>query len=66
MIPQLIYYKVFTPRHKFVVEKHEIKRLARWIDRAAKDSSIVVARCILVETGYKRYTYHYEKVFSCL
>ena len=66
MKPQLIYFKVFTPRHKFVIEKHETKRLARWIDRAAKDSSIVVARCMLVETDYKRYTYHYEKVFSYL
>lgn len=47
MKPQLIYYKVFTPRHKFVVEKHEVKRLAR---------------CMLVETGYNRYIYHYEKM----
>ena len=62
MTPQLIYYKVFTPRHKFVIEKHEYKRLSRWIDKAAKDSTIIIARCILVETGYKRYTYHYEKV----
>lgn len=62
MSSQLIYYKVFTPRHKFVVEKHEYKRLSRWIDKAAKDKSIIIARCILVETGYKRYTYHYEKI----
>lgn len=62
MKPQLIYYKVFTPRHKFVIEKHETKRLACWVDRSAKDSSIVIARCILVETGYKCYTYHYEKI----
>lgn len=62
MKPQLIYYKVFTPRHKFVIEKHEYKRLSRWIDKMAKDSTIVIARCILVETGYKRFTYHYEKI----
>lgn len=66
MKPQLIYYKVFTPRHKFVVEKHETKRLARWIDRSLKDSSIVIARCMLVETGYNQFTYHYEKMFSYL
>ena len=62
MTPQLIYYKVFTPRHKFVIEKHEYKRLSRWIDKAAKDNTIIIARCILVETGYKRCTYHYEKI----
>lgn len=62
MKPQLIYFKVFTPRHKFVIEKHETRRLSRWIDRASKDSSIVIARCVFVETGYKLYTYHYEKV----
>lgn len=66
MMPQLIYYKVFTPRHKFVIEKHETKRLARWMDKALKDSSIVIARCMLVETGYKCYTYHYEKMFFYL
>lgn len=63
MTPQLIYYKVFTPRHKFVIEKHETKRLSRWIDKALKDSSIVIARCMLVETGFKRFTYHYEKIY---
>ena len=62
MIPQLIYYKVFTPRHKFVIEKHEYKRLSRWIDKAVKDNTIIIVRCILVETGYKRCTYHYEKI----
>ena len=63
MKPQLIYYKVFTPRHKFVIEKHEVKRLACWIDRSLKDSSIVIARCMLVQTGYKSFTYHYEKIY---
>ena len=62
MCPQLIYYKVFTRRHKFVIEKHEVKRLARWIDKSLKDSSIIIARCMLVETGYKRFVYHYEKM----
>lgn len=66
MNPQLIYYKVFTPRHKFVIEKHETKRLSRWIDKALKNSSIIIARCMLVETGYKRFTYHYEKMFFYL
>lgn len=63
MKPQLIYYKVFTPRHKFVIEKHEYKRLSCWIDKATADKSIIIARCMLVETGYKRYTYHYEKIY---
>lgn len=66
MKPYLIYYKVFTPRHKFVIEKHELKRLARWIDRASSDKSISIVRCILVETGYKQYMYHYEKMSSYL
>lgn len=63
MRPQLIYYKVFTPRHKFVIEAHEYKRLARWLDRATNDKSIIIARCILVNAGgYNRYPYHYEKI----
>lgn len=62
MTPQLIYYKVFTPRHKFVIEKHETRRLMRWLNESTRDNSIIVTRCILVETGYKRYIYHYEKV----
>lgn len=62
MTPLLLYYKVFTPRHKFVIEKHEYKRLSRWMDKAIQDNTIIIARCILVETGYKRFTYHYEKI----
>ena len=64
MKPQLIYYKVFTPRHKFVIEKHEYRRLSRWIDKATKaeDNSITICRCVLVETGYNQYLYHYEKI----
>lgn len=62
MKPQLIYYKVFTPRHKFVIEKHETKRLMRWIDRMTCDDSVIVVRCMLVEVGYNRYLYHYVKV----
>lgn len=62
MKPQLIYYKVFTPRHKFVIEKHELKRLETWVKRSIHDKSITIARCMLVETGYKQYTYHYEKI----
>lgn len=62
MKPQLIYFKVFTPRHKFVIEKHESRRLGQWMCRARNDSSIIIARCFLVETGYNIYTYHYEKI----
>lgn len=62
MIPQIIYYKVFAPRYQSVIEKHELKRLARWKDRAASDKSITIVRCVLVETGYKQYMYHYEKI----
>lgn len=62
MKPQLIYYKVFTKRHKFVIEAHERKRLARWIDRATKDKSIIIARCVLVFSGYHNFPYHYEKI----
>lgn len=63
MKPQLIYYKVMTQKNRFVIERHEAKRLAYWIDRAVKDKNIILAKVVLVETGYNQYIYHYEKVY---
>lgn len=50
-------------RRPVLVEKHEAKRLAYWIDRATRDKNIVLVRVVLVETGYNRYIYHYERIF---
>ena len=61
MRPYLLYYKVFTPRHKFVIEKHEGKRLDFWKNRASSDDKIIIARCVLVRSGYT-YLYHYERI----
>lgn len=63
MKPQLIYYKVMTKKNRFVIEKHETKRLSYWIDRAVKDRNIILVKVVLVETGYNQYIYHYERVY---
>ncbi len=61
MRPYLLYYKVFTPRHKFVIEKHEGKRFDYWRHRALSDDRIVIARCVLVKSA-NQYLYHYERI----
>ncbi len=61
MKPYLLYYKVFAPKHRFVIEKHEGKRLDYWRKRASEDPSITLARCVLVKSA-NRYFYHYERI----
>lgn len=64
MKPQTIYYKVMAKnRRPVLVEKHESKRLAYWINRAMRDKNLILVRVVLVETGYNRYIYHYERIF---